>query len=70
MLRDDVQDRTMTSSSIVVDYLAQTEPSATSLVPADPYGALQTRRALVARIKRSPAFEMKADATRRRLRPR
>jgi glutathione S-transferase len=43
VLRDEARDRTIPESSIIIEYLALTEPSATSLVSADPHLALQTR---------------------------
>ncbi len=43
VLRDDVQDRTIPESSIIIEYLAQHYPGQTELVPADADLARQTR---------------------------
>lgn len=43
VLRDNVRGKTIPESSIIIDYLARTEPSAGSLVPSDPDLAMQTR---------------------------
>ncbi|RSZ39729.1 MULTISPECIES: glutathione S-transferase family protein [unclassified Variovorax] len=43
VLRDNARGKTIPESSIVIDYLARTEPSAASLVPGDPELAMQTR---------------------------
>ncbi len=43
VLRDDAQDRTIPESSIIIDYLARTQPTAASLLPTEPDRALQTR---------------------------
>ncbi|HEX2886858.1 glutathione S-transferase family protein [Vineibacter terrae] len=43
VLRDDVRDRTIPESSIIIEYLAQHYPGATALLPADPDLALATR---------------------------
>lgn len=43
VLRDHVRHRTVPESSIIIDYLALTEPSAASLLPSDPHQELQTR---------------------------
>jgi glutathione S-transferase len=43
VLRDDVRDRTIPESSVIIEYLAQHYPGATTLLPADPDLALQTR---------------------------
>lgn len=43
VLRDDAQDKTIPESSVIIDYLARTEPGAASLVPGDPDLAMQTR---------------------------
>jgi len=43
VLRDDAQGETIPESSIIIDYLARTEPSAASLVPSDPRLAMRTR---------------------------
>ncbi len=43
VLRDNARNRTIPESSIIIDYLARTEPSAASLVPSDPDLAMQTR---------------------------
>jgi glutathione S-transferase len=43
VLRDEAQDRTIPESSMIIEYLAQHYPGRTSLVPADPDIALQTR---------------------------
>ena len=43
VLRDNVRGKTIPESSIIIDYLARTEPSAASLVPSDPDLAMQTR---------------------------
>jgi glutathione S-transferase len=43
VLRDETRGKTIPESSIIIDYLARTEPSATSLVPSDPDLAMQTR---------------------------
>jgi glutathione S-transferase len=43
VLRDDTRGKTIPESSIIIDYLARTEPSAASLVPSDPGLAMQTR---------------------------
>ena len=43
VLRDDVNDRTVPESSIIIEYLAQHYPGRTQLVPADPELARQTR---------------------------
>jgi glutathione S-transferase len=43
VLRDDGRGQTVPESSVIVDYLARTHPSAASLIPADPDAAMQTR---------------------------
>ena len=43
MLRDDARGRTIPESSVIIDYLARTQPAAASLVPSDPDAAMQTR---------------------------
>jgi glutathione S-transferase len=43
VLRDNARGKTIPESSVIVDYLARTEPSAASLVPGDPDLAMQTR---------------------------
>ena len=43
VLRDNTRAKTVPESSIIIDYLARTEPSAVSLVPSDPDLAMQTR---------------------------
>ena len=43
VLRDNMRGKTIPESSIIIDYLARTEPSAASLVPSDPDLAMQTR---------------------------
>jgi glutathione S-transferase len=42
VLRDNARVRTIPESTIIIDYLARTEPAAASLVPRDPDLALQT----------------------------
>jgi glutathione S-transferase len=43
VLRDEARGRTVPESTIVVEYLAQHEPAAAGLIPADPDLALRTR---------------------------
>src|SRR5438445_3446427 len=43
VLRDDAHGQTVPESTIIIDYLAQTWPSAASLVPTDPDLAWRTR---------------------------
>ncbi|MEO7246405.1 MAG: glutathione S-transferase family protein [Rubrivivax sp.] len=43
VLRDNVRGKTIPESSIIIDYLARTEPSAASLVPTDPDLAMHAR---------------------------
>jgi len=43
VLRDNARGRTIPESSIIIDYLARTEPSAASLLPADADQAMQVR---------------------------
>jgi glutathione S-transferase len=43
VLRDDARGKTIPESSVIIDYLARTRPSAASLVPDDPDLAMQTR---------------------------
>lgn len=43
VLRDNTRGKTIPESSVIIDYLARTEPSAASLVPGDPELAMQTR---------------------------
>src|SRR5471030_609240 len=43
VLRDEGAGRTVPESSIIVEYLARTQPSAAALIPADPDAAMQTR---------------------------
>jgi glutathione S-transferase len=43
VLRDDARGQTVPESSVIVEYLARTQPSAASLTPADPDLAMQTR---------------------------
>jgi glutathione S-transferase len=43
VLRDEARDRTVPETSIIIEYLAQHYPGRTSLVPADPDLARQTR---------------------------
>ncbi|RTQ30684.1 glutathione S-transferase family protein [Variovorax sp. NFACC27] len=43
VLRDNTRGKTIPESSVIIDYLARTEPRAASLVPGDPELAMQTR---------------------------
>lgn len=43
VLRDEGRGETVPESSVIVDYLARTQPSAASLIPADPDQAMRTR---------------------------
>ena len=43
VLHDDTRGKTVPESSIIIEYLARTEPSARSLLPSDPDLALRTR---------------------------
>jgi glutathione S-transferase len=43
VLRDHAGGKTIPESSVIIDYLARTRPSAASLVPSDPDLAMQTR---------------------------
>jgi glutathione S-transferase len=43
VLRDNARGKTIPESSVIIDYLARTQPSAASLVPSDPDLAMQTR---------------------------
>jgi glutathione S-transferase len=43
VLRDDGCGETVPESSLIIDYLARTQPSAAALVPADPDAAMRTR---------------------------
>jgi len=43
VLRDNARGKTIPESSVVIEYLARTQPSAASLVPNDPDLAMQTR---------------------------
>ena len=43
VLRDNARGKTIPESSVIIDYLARTQPSAASLVPSDPDLATQTR---------------------------
>lgn len=43
VLRDDARGKTIPESSIIIDYLARTEPRAASLLPGDPELAMQIR---------------------------
>ncbi len=43
VLRDNMRGKTIPESSIIIDYLARTEPTAAFLVPSDPDLAMQTR---------------------------
>jgi glutathione S-transferase len=43
VLRDDMRDRTIAESSIIIEYLDQHYPGVTPLIPSDPELALQTR---------------------------
>ena len=43
VLRDERRGKTIPESSVIIDYLARTEPSAALLVPKDPDLAMQTR---------------------------
>ena len=43
VLRDHARARTIPESSVIIDYLARTRPSAASFVPSDPDLAMQTR---------------------------
>jgi glutathione S-transferase len=43
VLRDEARGQTVPESSVIIDYLAQTQVSAASLIPADPDLAWQTR---------------------------
>jgi glutathione S-transferase len=43
VLRDEARGQTVPESSLIVEYLARTQASAASLVPADPDAAMQTR---------------------------
>jgi glutathione S-transferase len=43
VLRDEARGQTVPESSLIVEYLARTQPGAASLLPADPDAGLQTR---------------------------
>ena len=43
VLRDHAADKTIPESSVVIEYLARTRPSAAALIPSDPDVAIQTR---------------------------
>lgn len=43
VLRDNARDKTIPESSIIIDYLARTEPCAAFLMPSDPDLAMQAR---------------------------
>lgn len=43
VLRDETPGKTIPESSIIIEYLARTQPSAASLVPSDPESAMQAR---------------------------
>jgi glutathione S-transferase len=43
VLRDHAHGKTIPESSVIIDYLARTQPSAAPLVPSDPDQAMQTR---------------------------
>jgi glutathione S-transferase len=43
VLRDHARGTTIPESSVIIDYLARTQPAAASLVPIDPDRAMQTR---------------------------
>jgi glutathione S-transferase len=43
VLRDNARGKTIPESSVIIDYLVRTQPTAASLVPADPDLAMQTR---------------------------
>ena len=43
VLRDDVRDRTIPESSVIIEYLAQHYPAAAGLIPGDPDQALRVR---------------------------
>ena len=43
VLRDDTRGKTVPESSIVIEYLARTQPAAASLLPNDPDLAMQIR---------------------------
>lgn len=43
VLRDDARGQTIPESTLIIEYLAQTYPSATALVPADPDAARRAR---------------------------
>src|SRR5579859_5483966 len=43
VLRDEGRGRTIPESSVILDYLARTEPSAAFLIPDDPELAMRTR---------------------------
>jgi glutathione S-transferase len=43
VLRDEQQSKTIPESSLIIEYLARTEPAASFLVPVDPDAAMQTR---------------------------
>ena len=43
VLRDAAHDKTVPESSIIIEYLARSQPAAAGLIPEDPDAALQTR---------------------------
>jgi glutathione S-transferase len=43
VLRDDARGQTIPESSLIIEYLARTEPAAAALMPLDPEAALQAR---------------------------
>lgn len=43
VLRDEARTQTVPESSLIVDYLARTQPAAAALIPADPDRAMQAR---------------------------
>ena len=43
VVRDDARGVTVPESSVIIDYLARTQPQAESLIPADPDQAMRTR---------------------------
>jgi glutathione S-transferase len=43
VLRDDARGRTVPESSVIIEYLARTQPTAAGLIPSDPDAAMRTR---------------------------
>ncbi|HEY4069344.1 MAG TPA: glutathione S-transferase N-terminal domain-containing protein, partial [Burkholderiaceae bacterium] len=43
VLRDDARGKTIPESSLIIEYLARTEPAAATLMPDEPEAALQAR---------------------------